>query len=176
MGAYGRQSDGGTFAYSGLGRAICNNELLLPPDRALTNGGDPLPLVFVADEAFPLRSHLSRPFPGRNVTAVKRNLNYRLSRAGRVVENAFGILSQRFRLFQRSTAIAVSYVDEIVKCACALRNFLLPEDNHFQSPADAQDIFMRSMNHVGGNASTLAMAVRDQFASYFATDGALLWQ
>lgn len=49
------------------------------------------PYVFVGDEAFPLKPYLLRPYPGRAVDSQqKRIYNYRLSRARRVVENAFG--------------------------------------------------------------------------------------
>ncbi len=66
VGGYGRTSDGGSLANSSFGQALRGGTLHLPPDRPLP-GADhrgPQPHVFVADEAFPLRKNLMRPFPG----------------------------------------------------------------------------------------------------------------
>ena len=51
--------------------------------------------MFIGDEASPLKDNLLRSYPGRNLDEKLRIFNYRLSRARRVVENAFGILSSR---------------------------------------------------------------------------------
>ncbi|CAH1972161.1 unnamed protein product [Acanthoscelides obtectus] len=50
--------------------------------------------------------------------------NYRLSRARQIVENAFGILVSRFRIFQKPIATNIETVDKIVLAACALHNWL----------------------------------------------------
>ena len=66
-GGYGKNSDGGIFASSSLGRALNAGKLHIPNDEPLT-GGDALgdmPYAFVADEAFPLMKHVMRPFPGK---------------------------------------------------------------------------------------------------------------
>ncbi len=100
--------------------------LHLPPDRPLP-GADhrgPQPHVFVADEAFPLRKNLMRPFPRRTLTRERRVFNYRLSRARLVVENAFGILSSQWRIYRHLIEVQSDVVERCVKATCVLHNFM----------------------------------------------------
>ncbi|CAH1975805.1 unnamed protein product [Acanthoscelides obtectus] len=59
--------------------------------------------VLIGDEAFALEPYLMRPFPYKQTLTVvrKEKYNVRLCRARRVVENAFGILCQKWRIFYR---------------------------------------------------------------------------
>ena len=61
-----------------------------------------------------------RPYPGQYLERKKSVFNYRLSLARRVVEKAFGILTQRFRVFLRPIAVCVDVADKIVKASCCL--------------------------------------------------------
>ena len=63
-----------------------------------------------------------RPNPGTGLSRDQRIFNYRLSWA-RTVENAFGIMSARFRVFRQSICIEPTKVDAVVK-ACVVHNFL----------------------------------------------------
>ena len=53
-----------------------------------------------------------------------RVFNYRLSRARRVVENAFGILAARFRILLREMAHEYNTAIDITLACCALHNML----------------------------------------------------
>lgn len=90
-----RCSDGGIFAESELREGIENGSLNLPEPEPYAEGLDPQPFAIVADAAFPLRTWLMKPFPQRGLEGACRIYNYRLSRARRIVENAFGILGHR---------------------------------------------------------------------------------
>ncbi|KAH7959136.1 hypothetical protein HPB49_008648 [Dermacentor silvarum] len=100
VGAYGSQSDGGVFKASKIGKLLSQGALNLPPPQLLPLSTAVAPYVFVGDEAFQLRPDFLRPYPGRCLEEDLLLFNYRLSRA-RCVENAFGVLASRFRIFHR---------------------------------------------------------------------------
>ena len=101
VGAHGKDSDGRVFANSTFGTQLKHGTLNFPPPTALS-GNIKVPHVFVGDEAFPLLKNLMRPYPGPRLAPSERIFNYRLSRARRIVENAFGIMAAKFRVFRRT--------------------------------------------------------------------------
>ena len=99
VGAYGLTLDNeaNIFANSTFGQRLQHATLQLP-------SADPgeLEYVFIGDEAFQLRQRIMRPYPGSRLRGIGEGdyhqrliYNYRLSRARRVVENAFRILVTR---------------------------------------------------------------------------------
>lgn len=96
IGAEGRQSDGGVFRSSEIGIGFENGNMNLPEPIQVEVNGPELPYVLVADEAFALTSYMMRLFPrSKHLNVKKKIFNYRLSRARRVVESAFGLLAAR---------------------------------------------------------------------------------
>ena len=99
-----------------------------PKSIAQFSRGGLLPHCIVADEAFPLRMDLMRPSPRVNrnyhLSKEQKIFNYRLSRARRIVENAFGIFVQRFWVFNRRLQLHPDNVDCVVKACCILHNYL----------------------------------------------------
>ena len=74
-----------------------NNTFQIPPPEPLDDGsGLPIPYMMVADDAFPLKRYIQKPFGQAGLTNERRIFSYRLSRARRIVENSFGILANRF--------------------------------------------------------------------------------
>ncbi|XP_066581917.1 uncharacterized protein [Prorops nasuta] len=87
IGKNGRLHDSTVFRESPLGIKMKKNALNLPEPNTLPGLNYKLSYVFVGDNAFTLHQNLMKPYPDRELTLERRILNYRLSRARRVVEN-----------------------------------------------------------------------------------------
>lgn len=114
VGAYGKNSDGGIFANSNLGKALQQGYLNVPADSTIPNAGIQVPHVIVADEAFPLKTYIMRPYPEDNLDDSNRTFDARLSRARRTSVNSFGILTQKFRIYNRRIQANPQNVDYII--------------------------------------------------------------
>lgn len=122
-GTNGSVSDGGVIQHTQFYEKLMTDQLNLPPASILPGTNIKVPYTFVGDSAFAL-NRLMKPYSFKNINHEKRIFNYRLSRARRVVENAFGILATRFRIFRRKIGINIQHVDAIVLACCALHNYL----------------------------------------------------
>ncbi|XP_054603133.2 uncharacterized protein [Nothobranchius furzeri] len=182
VGDFGRSSDGAVYAGSALGIGMERRTLHVPPHAPLPGAADatPVPHVMVADAAFPLKPYLMRPYPGHNLTHRKRIFNYRLSRARMVVENAFGILASRWRIFYRRIHLHPDKVDSVVLAACILHNFLIaPSENQaILDEANQQTTHMVPVRDMGPNrASREACNIREIFCDFFMSpEGSVAWQ
>ncbi|KAK2578332.1 hypothetical protein KPH14_012633 [Odynerus spinipes] len=114
-GCQGRISDGGVYRNTEFYQKICRNELDLPlPDR-LSLKEDEMPYVFVADSAFALTVNIMKPYAeNHNKETKERVFNYRLSRARRIVENVFGVMSAVFRVLRKPILLQPDKVTDIV--------------------------------------------------------------
>ncbi|XP_033945025.2 uncharacterized protein [Pseudochaenichthys georgianus] len=182
VGDFGRTSDGGVYAGSDLGKGLEARTLHVPTSTSLPGAAHlgEMPFVMVGDAAFPLKPYLMRPYPGKNLTQQKRILNYRLSRARMVVENAFGILASRWRIFHHRINLHPKNVDKLVVAACILHNFLLApsENQRLLDEEEQQGRHMAPVRNMGGNrASREACNVREAFCTFFnSPEGSVSWQ
>ena len=71
IGSYGRNSDGGSFAHSKLGKYL-ETCLSIPEDNHPPGTSCLAPRVIVGDEAFPLKTYLMRPYPGSQSKGAMR--------------------------------------------------------------------------------------------------------
>lgn len=181
VGAYGKNSDGGIFNDSNIGKRLRNGTFGMPENRPLSENSHPLPYVIVGDEAFPAKTYLLRPYSGRGLSADKKIFNYRLSRARRVSENAFGILCQKFRVFLNKLQVHPKNADKIVLCSLCLHNFLRNDNiflNTLEDEKTENDSYIfTNFPRLGGKPSTAAMDIRESYKNYFnSAIGAVPWQ
>ena len=180
IGAYGKNSDGGTLAASAFGSALRQGTLNLPGDAPLPGAENvgSIPHVFLADEAFPLRRNLLRPYPG-HTSGEKRVFNYRLSHARRMVECTFGILAAQWRIYRRVLGVSPQVAESVVKATCVLHNFLRWGDSTEAPTGPAEpSAGIQNIARVGSNnASREAITVRTKFTEYFSSGaGQVPWQ
>ena len=188
IGRSGRNSDSGIYATSQLGLDIDENLIGYPNYKTTIPGYNrqiKLPFVFLADEGFALKKHMMRPFPKNCAERAQIFFNYRLSRARRVIENSFGILASRFRIFRRPILAGQKTLKSITKASVALHNFLITEESNKYIPDCQSEILtpdeiqgLVGLSQQGSNnAISNAKRIRNEFKEYFSSDeGSVLWQ
>lgn len=193
VGATGRAGDAGVFGNSSLEKALDANGLQLPPAQNIEGVSAKICYHIVGDDAFPLRKNIMKPYPHQNLDKMKRIFNYRLSRARRVVENAFGILANRFRIFLTTIKLDPDKVVDIILASCCLHNFMIEKNKTtYVSVQDFEDT--ENLEFTNGqwrqdpqlcglqasssrNSTTTAKEQRIELAKYFLSDaGSVPWQ
>lgn len=142
VGQFGSNNDSGVLASSSMGVAFENGSLKVPDCAEINEDTGKVPYYLVGDEIFPLKTWLMRPYPGTALVndEEKKIYNYRQSRARRVIENAFGILSARWRIFHKPIIATVENVEIYTLCCLALHNYLRQTDNAMYTPQGFVDV------------------------------------
>ena len=112
IGSYGSNNGSGVFRNSEMGEQFFENKVHLAE-------ADSLERSFMRTFSW-----LLRPYPGQGILKEQVIFNYRLSGARRVIANAFGTLSARWRIFMRPIQSSVVSTQMIVRAAVVLHNFL----------------------------------------------------
>lgn len=198
VGAQGRISDGGVFKNCKLYERLENGNLNLPSASHLTGTSKEIPYVILGDSAFPLSNYLMKPYPGiYDKGSPQRIFNYRLSRARRVVENAFGIISSVFRVLRKPMLLQPDKADLIVMAIIHLHNFLRKSrtSSHMYTPpgyldgetegelipgawrSDRQGITsFLDLKNVPRRTKVQPKEIREELTKYFCNQGAVPWQ
>ena len=186
IGDLGSNSDGGIFTRSAFGMAFNNNRLNIPSGRTLPAmlPAYKMPLVVIGDEAFPSQENLLRPYPGRKTMTLppaEDEFNFRLSRARRIVENAFGILSQRFRIYHRKLQLHPASIVPVVQATVVLHNYLTDPKEDVESIYRHLDVSphlnrnttggrhagLVNLPHIGNHPGAAAIRVRNIYTEFF---------
>ena len=142
---------------------------------------------------------MMRPYPRAKELNLKQTIyNYRLSRARRIIENSFGILASRFRIFHKPIIRKVENIKCITKATIALHHFLIKfqsSKNNTHPYLTEKDVDSRRRlgswrgiiqndtgltsitNQGSNNYSARSSTTRDEFANYFVSpQGKVSWQ
>lgn len=189
IGAPGRRSDSGVFYASEIGKRLQNGTLSIPLPKPVEHGGQALPFILVGDEAFPLTQYMLRPYPRSGRLNRRKNVfNYRLSRARRIVENLFGILSARMRIFRKPIIASIPTATRIIKATTCLHNFIISQElkqprtqrRYMTLNAHERELRGIGMEDIGTFDRSIptknSAKIRDDFATFFETTGAVSWQ
>ena len=123
LGHYDNNNGSGVFAKSKIGETIEARELdILAPSTYMTCDFDSLPYFLIGDKKFPLKIWLMRPYPSK-LTKKQRIFNC-LSQACRTIENGFGILCARWRMFYTPIKAKVENVKHYVLACLSFHNYL----------------------------------------------------
>lgn len=144
VGGLGSEGDGQMFNRIKIGRMAKEDdpELHLPPDAPVGNWY--LPYYFIGDDAFPIMKRMMKPYsPTRTqpLTEEQEIYNYRISRARRCVENAFGILGAKWSCTNTKFYCQPDKVKKIVAACCLLHNFLLNRSPETYIPDEFKDSY-----------------------------------
>ena len=136
---------------------------------------------------------------GQHYSIVIYLLCFRHCRATRLVENLFGILANRWRVFYNAIALSPDFVADLALASLTLHNILRsgpsrqiycprglldeedPTTGEFIPGSWRHDKSTHSMDPLiippsGHNFTTDAKHVRDTYKDYFVNEGAVSWQ
>lgn len=174
--AYGKEGDSTIFKNCPFKKKLYSEQLNLPAPVVLSNTDSfPQPFVVIGDEAFGLHKNLLRPYPGRGLTQKRKFFNYRLSKARRFVECAFGILANKWRVLHSDILIEPDFANDVIKACCILHNYVRRRDGY-----NFEDTLSNSLediqNENNSGARQQSLDVREYFAEYFMKAGAVPFQ
>ncbi|XP_046682066.1 putative nuclease HARBI1 [Homalodisca vitripennis] len=190
VGTNGRISDGGVLNNTIFYEKLINKQLNIPESEPVSFDHD-LEYVFVGDDAFALRPDLIKPYSRDSLNNERRVCNRRISRARRVIENTFGILTSRFRIFNTAINLKVETIVSVVLACCALHNLLRKKsvtytpfeyfdneniiDGTIQIGARCNPDILHNRRS-GGRVLQEAKIIREKFCTYFNGEGSVPWQ
>ncbi|GFN91167.1 protein alp1-like [Plakobranchus ocellatus] len=172
VGDFGRHFDGGVLKHSSFGRALYSNSLPIPLDESIC-GSDPLPYVFLGDEAYPLLRNIMRPFPRRGLDNVRRIYNYRHSRARGTIECAFGVLVGKWSVLKTTLNMLPENAIKVVLACCVLHNFVRRREGVSLDNIESNEIdnswfkMEKNTSATIGRPGKQALDIRDEFAELF---------
>ena len=194
VGAAGSAGDAGTWLNSSLHGYLEAGTAGLPEPEPMPHDDVAVPYHLVGDDAFALKTYLMKPYSHRTQVPEERIFSYRLSRARRTIENAFGLLQNRLRVFGVPLYVQPRKAMRITLCGCVLHNLFLERipmtitarevdhenEDHQQIPGawrEGHPELQGLEGFQGQNPTRRAKAQRDYLSAYYASEaGEVPWQ
>ena len=148
--------------------------------------------MFVADDAFTLTMNMLKPYSKRDLSKEEKIFNYRLSRARRIIENCFGILAAKWRIYRTAINAKVVLVEQIIESTVCLHNWLRQHKNNNYFDVQMVDTDDNGNSTPGSwrqyennfqllppyntNCNRAAKETRIKYTTYFNGTGAVDWQ
>lgn len=185
IGVLGSHSEGELFRQSLFGQSVDDSDLNLPDQSELPGTNIKMPYFLVADETFPLKPFIMRPYPViKNLPNNQKTFNRQLAHVQQAIENSFGILAARWGILKTVTTAKSENLHKIVKAVTVLHNFNLKEmengSDNLYCPAGFTDspgmengawrgeiMPLKSVGRLGANRGCVALySLRDTLADY----------
>ena len=154
MGAAGSTSDAQIFKHNDLRHKIEDGSIGFPDNESLVIGGPKVNFFLLGDDTFFLMLWLMRPYSSHSMDLKEMVFNYRFRWGRTVVENAFSILTSRFRIFQSPLQQDRPVVNRVVMACLVLYNLLrirYPTSQHEDFGGEGQRtvVHMRAVTQLG---------------------------
>ncbi|XP_025191748.1 uncharacterized protein LOC112591999 [Melanaphis sacchari] len=195
FGTNGRVSDAGVLQNTKFFQMLQNNELNIPAEELVTNSSRHLPYVFVADDAFQLRSDIMKPFRQADLTSSeKKNIQLSCITSKENRRERFRNFGTRFRIFHTNINLNPKKIESIVMESCVLHNYLIKKVPNLYAPTDGFDREQidNGTTLEGYDSSNSAMEpldaknprniaktskmIKEEFMNYFNNEGSVPWQ
>lgn len=176
IGGYGKDCDSNILQQTEFWSLLCSKKLKIPNPAPLPPEGIKVPYVFVADDAFPMQEHIMRSYGGHNLSTKQKVFNYRLCKARKYVECAFGILANKWRIFHTPLNVSKDTAITIVKASVVLHNIVREMDG-FRSDDLVTCPLPSIMQNQTETSKISGRGIRTCFANYFvSSEGSVPWQ
>ena len=196
VGQYGSNNDCAVLSNSKIGKKVDQGTLHIPHDEKIPGIDIEMPYYLLGDEIFPVEPWLMRPYPG-NQPEPGQVYNYRHSRSRLLIENSFGILVARWRIFETPIQAKPRNAISFVLACLSLHNYLQLTENSLYTPCGFVDVaskggdikpgdwrehqledgtFKPIAKLKGRRQKLHAKNVREKLKSYFNEENILSWQ
>ena len=142
VGQYSSDNNSGVLVRSKIieNNTFENNTLNFPEGEVLSGTNLDISCFLVEDENFPLKPRLLHPYRGRLLQLLEIIYNYHHSSARRFIENTFGILRARWRIFSHPIKAPVQNAERYVMACLCLHNYLHQTKNSLYTPQGFLDV------------------------------------